>query len=69
MSLFFFDERVLLKPRNDRYYASLIRETHVTAASVFAVAVGSLTTEQQLELVRDLTKYLAGKGLKAILPL
>ena len=38
-----------------RYYASLIRETHVTAASVFAVAVSSLSTEQQLELVGDLS--------------
>ncbi|KAL8286383.1 hypothetical protein RQP46_004400 [Phenoliferia psychrophenolica] len=50
------------------YYASLIRETHVTAASVFAVAVSSLSTEQQLELVGDLTKYLAAKGLKAAVP-
>ncbi|KAK4698390.1 phosphatidate cytidylyltransferase, partial [Phenoliferia sp. Uapishka_3] len=50
------------------YYASLIRETHVTVASVFSSAVTSLTTEQQLELVKDLTKYLAGKGLKAAVP-
>ncbi|KAM0754603.1 hypothetical protein T439DRAFT_321638 [Meredithblackwellia eburnea MCA 4105] len=50
------------------YYASLIRETHVTVASVLATAVSSLTTEEQIELVADLTKFLAAKGIKAVKP-
>ncbi|GAA6033254.1 hypothetical protein JCM8097_003018 [Rhodosporidiobolus ruineniae] len=48
------------------YYASLIRETHVTPESVLSLVVTHLTTEQQLELVRDLGKLLAHKGVKAV---
>ncbi|GAA5821792.1 hypothetical protein JCM11251_001027 [Rhodosporidiobolus azoricus] len=45
------------------YYASLIRETHVTPHSVLVTIVTHLTTEQQLEVVRELTKLLAQKGV------
>lgn len=46
------------------YYASLIRETHVTVASVLATAVSQLTTEQQVELVGEISKVLAQKGIR-----
>ncbi|GAA5831056.1 hypothetical protein JCM5353_002001 [Sporobolomyces roseus] len=45
------------------YYASLIRETHVTPQSVLAVAMTHLTTEQQVELVKALGTLLSQKGI------
>ncbi|GAA6061422.1 hypothetical protein JCM10212_004480 [Sporobolomyces blumeae] len=47
------------------YYASLIRETHVTPQSVLATVVTHLTTDEQVELVRELGKLLQQKGIKA----
>ncbi|GAA5898858.1 phosphatidate cytidylyltransferase [Sporobolomyces salmoneus] len=46
------------------YYASLIRETHVTPQSVLAVAMTHLTTDQQVELVKALGTLLSQKGIK-----
>ncbi|GAA5936324.1 phosphatidate cytidylyltransferase [Sporobolomyces koalae] len=46
------------------YYASLIRESHVTPQSVLAVAMTHLTTEQQVELVKALGTLLSQKGVK-----
>ncbi|KAK4055009.1 phosphatidate cytidylyltransferase [Microbotryomycetes sp. JL221] len=48
------------------YYASLIRETHVTVGSVLATVVSQLTTDQQLELVGEITKVLAAKGVRPV---
>ncbi|GAA6010252.1 hypothetical protein JCM11491_005411 [Sporobolomyces phaffii] len=45
------------------YYASLIRETHVTPQSVLAVAMTHLTTDQQVELVKALGTLLSQKGI------
>ncbi|KAI5479754.1 phosphatidate cytidylyltransferase [Pseudohyphozyma bogoriensis] len=47
------------------YYASLIRETHVTVGTVLQLALTSLSTEEQLELLHDLTKLLTNKGVYA----
>ncbi|KAM0791786.1 hypothetical protein ACM66B_004049 [Microbotryomycetes sp. NB124-2] len=48
------------------YYASLIRESHVTVPSVLATVVSGLSTEQQLELVREISKVLAAKGVESV---
>lgn len=56
----------LTRRRRHSYYASLIRDTHITVASLLANAVSSLTTEQQTELVKELSKVLALKGVKHI---
>jgi phosphatidate cytidylyltransferase len=45
------------------YYSSLIREHHVTVGSVLQMIVSGLTVEDQLELIADLKKYLAGQGI------
>ncbi|GAA6016786.1 hypothetical protein JCM10207_003251 [Rhodosporidiobolus poonsookiae] len=50
------------------YYASLIRETHVTPQTVLATIVTHLTTEQQVELARELSKLLMHKGVEAVKP-
>ena len=54
--------------RRKSYYASLIRETHVTVGSVLATVVSALSTEEQLELVKEVGKVLAAKGIKAAVP-
>lgn len=46
----------------DSYYASLIRETHVSVASILATVVAALSTEEQLQLVRGLSMILKQKG-------
>lgn len=46
------------------YYSSLIREHHVTIGSVLQTVVTHLTVEDQLELYRELTRYLHGQGVK-----
>lgn len=46
------------------YYASLVRDSQVTTASVLATVVGSLSTAQQLELVQEVAKVLSQKGVK-----
>ncbi|KAI4528552.1 cytidylyltransferase family-domain-containing protein [Schizophyllum commune] len=45
------------------YYSSLIREHHVTVGSVLQTIVSGLTTEEQLELIKDLKGYLQGQGI------
>jgi len=50
------------------YYASLVRDSHVTVGSVLATVVTALSTSEQLELYAELTKHLAGKGIRAASP-
>jgi phosphatidate cytidylyltransferase len=45
------------------YYSSLIREHHVTVGSILQTIVSGLTVDEQLELIVDLKKYLAGQGV------
>ncbi|SCV72395.1 BQ2448_3932 [Microbotryum intermedium] len=46
------------------YYASLIRVSHVTVTSLMAQAASALTTQQQLELLRELHHHLVSRGVK-----
>ncbi|UZJ53000.1 hypothetical protein CBS101457_002320 [Exobasidium rhododendri] len=46
------------------YYTSIIREHHVTVGSVLQTVVTHLTVEDQLELYRELTRFLTGQGVK-----
>ncbi|KAG9316651.1 phosphatidate cytidylyltransferase [Chiua virens] len=48
------------------YYSSLIREHHVTVGSILQMIVSGLTVEEQLELMRDLKKYMQGRGIMAV---
>lgn len=48
------------------YYSSLIREHHVTVGSILQMIVSGLTVEEQLELMRDLKKYMQGRGITAM---
>jgi phosphatidate cytidylyltransferase len=50
------------------YYASLVRDSHVTVGSVLATAVTALSTEEQIELVKELGKHLASKGVNKVNP-
>jgi phosphatidate cytidylyltransferase len=45
------------------YYTSLIRTSNVTVGSVLQTIVSSLTTEEQLQLIGDLKKYIEGQGI------
>ena len=45
------------------YYSSLIRETHVTVGAVLQTIVSGLSIDEQLELMRDLKRYLEGQGI------
>jgi phosphatidate cytidylyltransferase len=45
------------------YYSSLIRVHHVTVGGILQTIVSGLTVEQQLELIRDLTRYLGSQGI------
>ncbi|KAF8200782.1 phosphatidate cytidylyltransferase [Pholiota molesta] len=45
------------------YYSSLIRVNHVTVGNILQTIVSGLTVDQQLELVRDLSRYLEGQGI------
>ncbi|KAJ7202283.1 phosphatidate cytidylyltransferase [Mycena pura] len=45
------------------YHGSLIREHHATVGSVLQTIVSGLTLEEQLALVSDLQKYMAGQGI------
>ncbi|SGY69985.1 BQ5605_C004g03087 [Microbotryum silenes-dioicae] len=56
---------VLVLPLRNPYYASLIRVSHVTVTSLMAQAASALTTQQQVELLRELNQYLVSKGVKA----
>ena len=45
------------------YHSSLIRENRVTVGSVLQTVVSGLTIEEQIQLIRDLTRYLASQGI------
>lgn len=45
------------------YYSSMIRDNHVTVGGIMQTVVASLDTQEQLELVKLLTSYLAKQGL------
>jgi len=45
------------------YYSSLIRVHRVTVGGILQTIVSSLTVEQQLEIIRDLTRYLEKQGI------
>ncbi|KAJ6499934.1 cytidylyltransferase family-domain-containing protein [Mycena vitilis] len=45
------------------YHSSLIREHHVTVGAVLQTIVSGLTVDEQLALVADLQRYLAGQGI------
>ncbi|KAI0049890.1 phosphatidate cytidylyltransferase [Auriscalpium vulgare] len=45
------------------YYSSVIREHHVTVGSVLQTIVSGLSVAEQLELIRDLTRYLENQGI------
>jgi len=45
------------------YYSSLIRENRVTVGSVLQTVVSGLTIEEQIQLIRDLTRYLTNQGI------
>jgi len=45
------------------YYSSIIRENRVTVGSVLQTVVSGLTVDEQLELIADLKRYLAGQGI------
>jgi phosphatidate cytidylyltransferase len=45
------------------YYSSLIRENRVTVGSVLQTVVSGLTVEEQIQLIRDLTRYLTSQGI------
>ncbi|WFD33627.1 phosphatidate cytidylyltransferase [Malassezia cuniculi] len=47
------------------YYSSLIREPRVSVELVLHLVVTQLSTEKQVQLLRQLTQYLAKKGLSA----
>lgn len=45
------------------YYSSFIREHHVTVGSILQSIVSGLSVEEQLELMKDLKKYMQGRGI------
>jgi phosphatidate cytidylyltransferase len=45
------------------YYSSIIRENRVTVGSVLQTVVSGLTVAEQLQLISDLRRYLAGQGI------
>lgn len=45
------------------YYTSLIRENRVTVGSVLQTVASGLTVEEQIQLIRDLTRYLTSQGI------
>ena len=48
------------------YYSSLIREHNVTVGSILQMIVSGLTIEEQLELMKDLKKYMQGRGITTL---
>ncbi|KAH7916504.1 cytidylyltransferase family-domain-containing protein [Hygrophoropsis aurantiaca] len=48
------------------YYSSLIREHHVTVGSILQMIVSGLTLEEQLELMKDLRRYMQGRGIMTV---
>ncbi|KAG1766999.1 phosphatidate cytidylyltransferase [Suillus occidentalis] len=45
------------------YYSSLIREHHVSVGSILQMIVSGLTVNEQLELMKDLRRYMQGQGI------
>lgn len=45
------------------YYSSFIRVHRVTVGGILQTIVSSLTVEQQIEIIRDLTRYLEKQGI------
>ncbi|KJA19887.1 hypothetical protein HYPSUDRAFT_143109 [Hypholoma sublateritium FD-334 SS-4] len=45
------------------YYSSLIRVNNVTVGKILEIVVSGFTVDQQLELIRDLSRYLEGQGI------
>ncbi|KAF4563327.1 hypothetical protein EYR40_006953 [Pleurotus pulmonarius] len=45
------------------YYSSLVREHHVTVGSVLQTIASGLTVQEQIELLRDLRRYLESQGI------
>ena len=45
------------------YYSSFIRENKVTVGTVLQTVVSGLTIEEQIQLIRDLTRYLTNQGI------
>jgi len=48
------------------YYSSLIRLHNVTVGGVLQTIVSGLSVDEQLELMRDLKKYLESQGISMI---
>jgi phosphatidate cytidylyltransferase len=48
------------------YYSSLIREHHVSVGSILQMIVSGLTVSEQLELMKDLRKYMQGQGITIV---
>lgn len=46
------------------YYSSIIRDNHVTVGGVMQTIVSSLSQQDQVELAKALTGYLAQQGLE-----
>jgi phosphatidate cytidylyltransferase len=51
------------------YYTSLIRENRVTVGSVLQTAVSGLSVQEQIQLIKDLTRYLTSQGVSVDLSL
>jgi len=45
------------------YYSSLIREHHVSVGSILQMIVSGLTVGEQVELMKDLQRYMQGQGI------
>lgn len=45
------------------YYTSLIRTHNVTVGAVLQTIVSGLSTDEQLQLLADLRRYLEGQGI------
>jgi phosphatidate cytidylyltransferase len=48
------------------YYSSLIRVQNVSVGAIMQTVVTSLTVQEQLELLADLKRFLAGQGTKMV---
>jgi phosphatidate cytidylyltransferase len=45
------------------YYTSLIRTHNVTVGAVLQTIVSGLSTDEQLQLLADLRRYIEGQGI------
>jgi phosphatidate cytidylyltransferase len=45
------------------YYSSLLRQHNVTVGGVLQTIVSGLSFDEQIELMRDLKKYLESQGI------